>query len=114
MYFDFSNDEGAMATISGRIEGLTLTVMFTGNCQFPDTEFDDVNLMEVKFANVNLRSANFSNADMTKMTVDNVNLSGTRITNSTIDGLTIDGIPVAEALRLYRAAQDATLPSGRD
>ena len=69
--------------------------------------FTNVKLAGAAFEDVDLSGASIHNAKLSGLQISDANLTGASITESLTDGMTINGIPLADLLAAYRAAQPA-------
>ncbi len=72
------------------------------NASLAGSEFVDANLEGAKFHDVNLRGADFSDVALTGATIRNACLGDVSIADANYTGMRIDGILVADLLRVYR------------
>ena len=73
------------------------------NTNLSGAEFRDVRLAGAQFVDVNLASARFEDVAFTGTVIRKANCSDLSIEDARYDGMRIDGILVAELLRVYRS-----------
>lgn len=90
-----------MSENRNRISGHSFVgTLFTDDCRFDRAAFVNVNMQGVQIDDVNLSGAHINNTSLRNAVIADVNL----------EGLIIDGVPVAEALQLYREAHPTEQP----
>jgi uncharacterized protein YjbI with pentapeptide repeats len=95
-----------------------MTTELKGGCYQADkanlsgSSFHNVNLSGATFDDVNLRGTTFHNIAFTGSTIRNACLGDVSIEDASYTGMKIDGIPVTELLRVYRAQPAQEKPLG--
>jgi len=84
-------------------------------CKLRESSFVDVDMSGASFRDVNLTGMTVHDVNLSNARLDDVNLSGLVIKDADMrgatlseclmEGMMLDGIPVIELLKLYRAAQ---------
>jgi 2-oxoglutarate dehydrogenase complex dehydrogenase (E1) component-like enzyme len=77
------------------------------NANLSHSRFLKVKLEGASFTDVDLGRSVFTNVSLQNAKISDVNLSGATISNADLTHMTIDGIPVLDLLRAYRAAGHA-------
>jgi catechol 2,3-dioxygenase-like lactoylglutathione lyase family enzyme len=91
-----------------KIENENLSDSEYDNVNLSGSSFRDVSLAKARFTDVSLAGAQWEDVTLEGAVIRNANCTNLVIEDARYDGMRIDGIPVTELLRVYRAANVTT------